>query len=464
MPPPSAVPSIYPSSGLNTNFSYTNFQNLNQNIPQNAYLETPQLPSDLQQKFEITPKLEMPPPNKNIADIQNQFSVLNPGLQNFHQNTLQQPLNQTNLHSAIQPPLQPTNFITNNHIQARATRKNNNIANPQPARSSVMLETTSGKRKRSYQHIQDPAERRRVRNRESAKAARQNKKNYIAQLEENQRSLRQKNEILKAENEEVLFKMKQLVDASDMKEEEVESMIGSTYFERISNGGTHYDGQPTENYHDYQHEDKKEHLPKVHVKQEFEIDGRTSSLETYGTDVHGVVTINRNIDHQSQQLPISTNAATIPVPAPITAVVKAGIRSPSTSSGYTSEGKPVSSPIEIYQISDNNAQIGNNQQPHNQIGIVSNNQIDNSNPHYGIYTSTAQTNMFNYDSQIIQNGVQIMMGGGGGNGSNNSAQPDKLISMDQDQQKPNEERYDNNNPGVASNLVDQAMFLSGINS
>ena len=217
-------------------------------------------------------------------------------------------------------------------------------------------------------------------------------------------------------------------------------------------------------YHDYQPEAKKEHLSKVHVKQEFELDGRTSSLETYGSDVHGVVTINRNIEQQNQPI-VTSSSSTIPVPAPIAASVKAGIRSPSTSSGYTSEGKPVSSPIEIYQIENNPPQVGNNNQPSNHIGIV-----DNNNIHYGTYTSTVPTNMFNYDSQMIENGVQIMMNGQGGqgqNGNNLLAQPDKLISVDQDQQKQNQERFnndDNNSAVPSNNLVDQAMFLSGINS
>ena len=119
------------------------------------------------------------------------------------------------------------------------------------------------------------------------------------------------------------------------------------YFERISEGvieggqtgetrnSDGYNADVDRNYNNDEH--KKENYSKVHVKQEL-IDGRTSSLETYGSDVHSVVTINRQEIEDQQH-------TGIPVPAPITACIKNGIRSPSTSSGYTSEGQPIVNPV-----------------------------------------------------------------------------------------------------------------------
>jgi len=463
-----------------------------QSLPQHHYLD-PQMPnlipSDLQPKFEFAP------PNKNISEIsalqghvstskpQSMHSYIQPIQTQSNIPLIQQlrPQNTGGAMSSInlqpnQMPMQNLQPIRNQQIQ------------PLQPKTSVILETSSGKRKRSYQHIHDPAERRRVRNRESAKQARQNKKNYIVQLEENERGLQEKNQALKAENDDIFLKMKQLVEASDIKEEAVESIIGSSYFERISEGVVEgvqatgergssdgYNGEVDRNYN--YDEPKKENYSTVHVKQEL-IDGRTSSLETYGSDVHSVVTINREIEGQHG----------VPVPATITACVKNGIRSPSTSSGYTSEGQPiinpVNSPMEIPTVSAipyNHQQLHHNQvntqvpnrAPNQQLNTHQQQNNSNFNPHFGTFTPN---NMFNYDSQMIQNARMAMMSQPQvGNSNDELAQPDQLISIEENGQKAQIIEYDNNNlienqvephqgQVLANNLVDQAMFMSGINN
>ena len=52
------------------------------------------------------------------------------------------------------------------------------------------------KGKRDYTHISDPAERRRVRNRESARKARMEKKQYLTTLENNLKNVQDKHEEL----------------------------------------------------------------------------------------------------------------------------------------------------------------------------------------------------------------------------------------------------------------------------
>lgn len=83
-----------------------------------------------------------------------------------------------------------------------------------PQHQSVVIELSSGKRKRSYAHIADPADRRRVRNREVAKSSRDAKKHYVTELEKTISDLRDKNVALEMENNQLRSKFEGLLGSA----------------------------------------------------------------------------------------------------------------------------------------------------------------------------------------------------------------------------------------------------------
>ena len=97
---------------------------------------------------------------------------------------------------------------------------------------------------------------------------------------------------------------------------------------------------------------------------------------------------------------------------------------------------------------------------------------------FGTFTPN---NMFTYDSRMIQNARLAMMSQPQvGHSNDELAQPDQLISIEENGQKAQIIEYDNTNlienqvenqgqvlavgRVLANNLVDQAMFMSGINN
>lgn len=169
----------------------------------------------------------------------------------------------------------------------------------------------NGKRKRNYDHIGDPAERRRVRNRESAKLARMNKKQYLATLENNLKQVEDKHEELINENKTLRDQFSRLIKLSLMSTEEIEQVLGCDYTQLLEN--------PTIP------EVKKDHQPqkKKSTVQFHQQNGATTAVSTFSNDAQGYVQVNQS------QMPLPAPVPLAPGHYPIT--------SPAASSGYKSE-------------------------------------------------------------------------------------------------------------------------------
>ena len=98
-----------------------------------------------------------------------------------------------------------------------------------PQTKSIIIETANGKRKRSYGHILDPAERKRIRNREVAKSSRESKKNYTRELEEGFKHQQLENQRLQAENNNLRVSFQNLVRATQFNHNELSTILGSEY-------------------------------------------------------------------------------------------------------------------------------------------------------------------------------------------------------------------------------------------
>lgn len=114
-----------------------------------------------------------------------------------------------------------------------------------PQDRSVIIEMKNGKRKRSYAHITDPAERRRVRNREVAKTSRDSKRHYVSELERKITDLKNENLNLETQNNTLRSKFNEIIKNANLSHDNLIEILGENYYEKMQKPQPNHSLDPT---------------------------------------------------------------------------------------------------------------------------------------------------------------------------------------------------------------------------